>query len=242
MRSVAGIDNSVALGNQSQTQAVTTTTVDTTVQGDPDNTYTSTTTTTSGTGTGSVAIGDQARANGDNNIAMGTGATTELVDTTLDMSTTDGVSTLVSTTTVSPAHDAIAIGTYARANGDGAVVIGNGAVAEARVKEVLSGFGGDYVYDHVAPAANATVIGNYAMAQGTNDVVIGAGAMTMGDSVIQLLDPVTGEWVNSRCSRTRTPRSSVRRRPRRAAGERRWVIARSPTATRALRWAPSPSP
>ena len=188
VRSVAGIDNSVALGNQSQTQAVTTTTVDTTVQGDPDNTYTSTTSTTSGTGTGSVAIGDQARANGDNNIAMGTGATTELVDTTLDMSTTDGVSTLVSTTTVSPAHDAIAIGTYARANGDGAVVIGNGAVAEAHVKEVLSGFGGDYVYDHVAPATNATVIGNYAMAQGTNDVVIGAGAMTMGDHVIQLLD------------------------------------------------------
>lgn len=40
-----------------------------------------------------MAIGDQARTNGDNNIAMGTGATTELVDTTLDMSTTGGVST-----------------------------------------------------------------------------------------------------------------------------------------------------
>jgi len=193
LRSVAVQDNSIALGNIAQTQALKTTTTQTTVQGTP-NTVTTTTASTAATGTstGSLAIGNQARANGGDNIAMGTGATTELVTQTLSMSTTAGVSTLVSTSVANTEQNAVAIGSNARANGNGAIVIGAGATAEARIANVLTGFGGTGLWYSVGPATNSTVIGTGARSQGTNNVVIGAGAATSGDDVLLAFDPVTG--------------------------------------------------
>ena len=192
LRSVAVQDNSVALGNQAQTQAQLTTTTKTTT-GDYSN-VTSSTSTDAATGTyaGSLAVGSQARANGNNNIAMGTGAVTELTSETLSMSTVDGVSTLVSSKVAGPEQNAIAMGTSARANGDGTIVIGSGALAEAKVKTVMTGFGETTLKESVAPATNSIVIGTSAKSQGTNNIVIGANAATQGDSVLLAFDPVTG--------------------------------------------------
>ncbi len=180
VQSRAATDNSVAVGNRAQSQAQTTTTTKTTVQGTP-NTVTTTTSTAAATGSGSIAMGSQARANGSNDIALGTGATVEKVANTLNMSTTNGVSTLVQTTTAGPAQNAMAIGNAARANGDGAIVIGAGAFAEAKVGQQLTGFGSTSNYYVPGPATNSTVIGTGARSQGVNSVVIGAGAQTSGD-------------------------------------------------------------
>ena len=195
LRAVAVQDDSVALGTQAQTQAQQTTTTKTTVGSTPsDATSSSVAGTAAATGTfsGSLAIGSQARANGSNNIAMGTGAVTEQVSETLAMTTTNGVSTLVSTQVAGPEQDAMALGTGARANGDGTIVIGSGATAEGKVANVLTGFGNTNLWYSVAPATNSTVIGTNARSQGINNVVIGANATTLGGAVLLAFDPVTG--------------------------------------------------
>ena len=192
LRSVAVQDNSVALGTQAQTQALKTTTTKTTVGSYSNSSTTSSSEAATGTFTGSLAVGNQARANGSDNIAMGTGAVTELATETLAMSTTAGVSTLVSTTVAGTEQNAIALGTGARANGDGTIVIGAGATAEAKRANVLTGFGETGLQYSVAPATNSTVIGTHASSEGTNNVVIGSGATTLGDDVLLAFDPVTG--------------------------------------------------
>ncbi|HEY9256244.1 MAG TPA: YadA-like family protein [Stenotrophomonas sp.] len=195
LRAVAVQANSVALGTQAQTQALQTTTTKTTV-GATQSDATSTTVTGSaaatGTFSGSLAIGSQARSNGSDNIALGTGAATELVNESLAMSTAAGVSTLVSTKVAGTEQNALALGTGARANGNGAIVIGAGATAEARIANVLTGFGNTNLWYSIGPATNSTVIGTGAKSQGVNNVVIGAGAATQGGAVLLAFDPVTG--------------------------------------------------
>ncbi len=55
---------------------------------------------------------------------MGTGAVTELSTETLAMTTTDGTTTFVSTKVAGTEQNAVALGTGARANGNGTIVIG----------------------------------------------------------------------------------------------------------------------
>ena len=201
LQSVATLDNSVAMGNQAQTQAQRTTTTKTTVQGPPKvETTTASTTPAAGNNTDSIAVGNAARTNGANNLALGTGATTEMVIGGISSSTSAGVTTMVQTDLAGPVQNAMAIGNGARANGNGAIVMGANARAEAKVSQVVVVNGEAWVYNTVGPATNSVVIGTSAASQGTNNVVIGQGAQTQGDTLLPkvtedghyVYDPVTG--------------------------------------------------
>ncbi len=124
-------------------------------------------------------MGDHARANGNNNLALGTNARAEKVTETVTVTKAGTATTTTRLITSGPVNSAIAMGHSARANGDNTVVIGGNALAEARVAQAISTRpdGTLELEFKAAPATSSTVIGGLCQqSQGTNNVVIGSGA------------------------------------------------------------------
>lgn len=188
VRSVANLDNSVAIGSQAQTQAVGTSTVTTREgaarSGSGTVVTTSPPTPLPASGSNSMAMGSQARVNGDNSIVIGPSASAEKVTNLYSVAASPAGSKETQMTMVQPVKNTVVIGNAARANGDGITVIGAGALAERYSRAPLNGFGGPYVLSNVpVPATNSTVVGSGAVSRGINNVVLGSGATTSGDSV-----------------------------------------------------------
>ena len=149
VRAVANLDNSVAIGNQAQTQAVGTSTVTTREGAARTGTGTVVTTNPStslpASGSNSIAMGNQARVNGNNSIVIGPSASAEKISNSFSVAASPLGSKETQTTTVGTVSNTVVIGNASRANGDGITVIGAGALAEAYTRVPLNGFGGPYV-------------------------------------------------------------------------------------------------
>lgn len=135
-----------------------------------------------------LAAGQGAKANGQRNIVLGVGALAEAVEGSVTLDDSGANPRYTFKNTSKPQKDSVAIGTGSRANGDGIIVIGEGAVAEAQVANVLRGKKETYLVYTKGVATNSIVVGAKARSNGTDNVVIGSGANTGGDYQAQLLD------------------------------------------------------